>query len=254
VVAGSYGSSPVVTRLAEALVDLVGVRPHESIIDVGTGTGLALVRAANVAGAGTALGVDRSFAMLKVAARRTTEATVGATLCRGDAARLPVRDGSFDVAFAASVWQFLGYESEALAEWRRVLRPGGRLGFSVPGAGSGASIAGDLMNKYFAFLTPAVQEDFISRATARPQPDLAEAAHAAGFTNVTVADRTWEDSLGSTAEWWAIQSTHAVRFFLDGLDADAQEALKAEAVDRLSRSDSGGVIVTTEVRYCVARL
>jgi ubiquinone/menaquinone biosynthesis C-methylase UbiE len=87
--------------------------------------------------------------MLKVASGRAVEAALANVgLVRADAAHIPVPDASFDVALAASVWQFLGYSPEVLAEWRRVLRPGGRLGFSVPGPGSGASIPADLMAKY----------------------------------------------------------------------------------------------------------
>ncbi len=131
-------------------MDIVGVELGDSVIDLGTGTGLALI-AAGLAGSGVApmVGVDRSFGMLKVAARRVAEAALAnVLLVRADAACIPVRDASSDVALAASVWQFLGYSPEALAEWRRALRPGGRLAFSVPGPASGASIPADLVTKY----------------------------------------------------------------------------------------------------------
>src|SRR5207248_320835 len=125
--------------------------------DIGTGTALALTRGSRATGQGAAVGLDRSAGMLKVAAVRLADAGVANTsLVRADAGRVPVRDATFDVGVAASVWQFLGYSPEALHEWRRTLRPGGRLGFSVPGPGSGASIPADLMNKYFPLLDSAV--------------------------------------------------------------------------------------------------
>lgn len=253
-VAGSYGSSPVVARLAKALVDVVEISPGESVIDVGTGTGLALIPAAMASGAGVAVGVDRSLGMLEVATVRVTDiAVANAALIRADAGHLPVRGASFNVALAASVWQFLGYAREALVEWRRVLRPGGRLGLSVPGPGSGASIPADLTAKYFPSLDRSTQEFFLSRGSP-PLPDLAEAAITAGFSEATVASRSWDDTLPGPEDWWAIQWTHAVRFFLQALDPEALSRLKAEALERLVRSNNGGVIVTTKVLYCVARL
>ena len=251
--AGSYGSSPVVARLARGLVDLVGISPGDSVIDLGTGTGLALVPAAQASGSCAVLGVDRSLGMLRVAGQRVSEASLTTVaLVRADASRLPVQTASFDVALAASVWQFLGYSQEALSEWRRVLAPDGRLGFSVPGPGSGASIPADLRDKYFPRLAASVQEDLRSRAS-RPLPDLADAAVAAGFSEATVVSRSWDDILRGPDDWWAIQWTHALRFFLQGLDPDALESLEAEAGERLVRSDTGGVTVTTRVLYCVAR-
>ncbi len=69
VVADSYGISPMIARLADGLVDAVGIASGESVVDVGTGTGLALFAAARRAPDGVAIGVDRSYQMLKVASR-----------------------------------------------------------------------------------------------------------------------------------------------------------------------------------------
>ncbi|MHB1988318.1 MAG: hypothetical protein ACYCSF_10095, partial [Acidimicrobiales bacterium] len=101
---------------------------------------------------------------------------------------------------------------------------------------------------------PNTQEDFISRAaSAHPLPDLTEAVLAAGFDDAKVLERSWTDTLATPEEWWAIQWTHAVRFFLQALEPEALSALKSEALDRLERTDDGGVTVTSKVIYCVAR-
>ncbi len=96
-----YGTSPVVARLAKALVEVVAVSPGDSVIDFGTGTGLALIAAAQAGGGSPVAGVDRSIGMLKVAAARLAEAGISnALLVRADAARTPFLDASVDVALA----------------------------------------------------------------------------------------------------------------------------------------------------------
>ncbi len=251
VVAESYGATPLIARLAKGLVEEVGIRPGESVVDLGTGTGLALLAAAQVPDAGPGVGVDRSLRMLQVAKERAAGIDSRGWV-RADAGQLPFGDASFDVAVAASVWQFLGYSTAALAEWRRVLRPGGRLGLSVPGPDSSASLPVDLRAKYFSRLAPSVQDDLAARASA-PMPDLVETVTAVGFSQATVTIRSWVDTLASAEDWWAIQWTHAVRFFLQGLDADSLELLKAEALERLECSATGEIVVTTKVLYCTAQ-
>jgi SAM-dependent methyltransferase len=254
VVAESYGSSPVIARLAKALVDAAEILPGESVIDLGTGTGLGLIAALESGASSPALGVDRSLGMLKLAAIGLAEAGFsGVPLIRADAAQLPLHDASFDVAVAASLWQFLAYAPEALIEWRRVLRPGGRLALSIPGPGSGASLPADLTAKYFPRLSRPAQEDFRRRASPRPVPQLAEATSVAGFSQPTVVSRSWDNTLPGPEDWWAIQWTHASRFFLQTLDSDALAMLKAEALERLVRSETGEVMITTTFTYCVAR-
>ncbi|HYD49161.1 MAG TPA: methyltransferase domain-containing protein [Terriglobales bacterium] len=51
---------------------------------------------------------------------------------RGDTLRLPFADRSFDCVIAAEILEHLRDDEAALAEIRRVLRPGGRLAVSVP--------------------------------------------------------------------------------------------------------------------------
>jgi O-methyltransferase / aklanonic acid methyltransferase len=254
VLAEYYGTSPVTAGLAKVLVDLVGVSRGETVIDLGTGTGLALIPAAHASGASPVTGIDRSLGMLKVAGAHVAEAGLAnVVLIRADAARIPVPDGSFDVALAASVWQFLGYSQEVLAEWMRVLRPGGRLGFSVPGPGSGASLSADLMAKYSPRLTRPADERPVPEGARRPLPNLEEAAITAGFSEVSVISRSSDHILQRADDWWGIQWTHGIRFYLERLDPDALAMLKDEALERLVRSDTGEIVVTTNTIYCVAR-
>ncbi len=110
---------------------LVDLRAGERALDVGHGTGDALVDLARSSGpAGFAAGVDQSVGMQRLARRRIQKAGVRAALALADATALPFREASFDAAFMSFVLELFDTPEipAVLTETRRVLRPGGRLG------------------------------------------------------------------------------------------------------------------------------
>jgi len=113
-------------------IRLLAPRPGERILDAGCGPGDALVTLAGAVGpAGRATGVDLSPAMIGRARRRIQDAGLAdrVELRVADAAALPWPDGSFDAAFASFTLELFDTPEipAVLGEWRRVLRPGGRL-------------------------------------------------------------------------------------------------------------------------------
>jgi demethylmenaquinone methyltransferase / 2-methoxy-6-polyprenyl-1,4-benzoquinol methylase len=109
-----------------------GVRPTDRVLDVACGTG-DLTRAMADAGAAEVVGLDFTPEMLAVARRkRLAPATApdGKATIRyidGDAMNLPFEDAGFDVLSTAFGIRNVADPARALREFRRVLRPGGRL-------------------------------------------------------------------------------------------------------------------------------
>lgn len=112
----------------------VNVRPgpspplgtSERVLEVAVGTGLVHRRLrARLAGNGLLIGMDLSPRMLAVT-RRTVP---GARLARAEARRLPFAGESFDLVWASYLLDLIPEEEMVplLAEFRRVLRLGGRL-------------------------------------------------------------------------------------------------------------------------------
>jgi demethylmenaquinone methyltransferase / 2-methoxy-6-polyprenyl-1,4-benzoquinol methylase len=98
------------------------VRPGDRVLDACCGTGdLAL---ADLRAGGRVVGLDFSERMLERARRKSTEVE----WVRGDLLELPLEDSSFDAATVGFGVRNVADLERALAELRRVLRPGGRLG------------------------------------------------------------------------------------------------------------------------------
>ena len=103
---------------------LLALQPGERVLDIGSGPGfLADEMAAEVGPEGAVHGVDPSESMLAIARRRET----AVQYALGDAVSLPFEDQTFDAAIATQVYEYVPDMPAALAEARRVLRPGGRL-------------------------------------------------------------------------------------------------------------------------------
>ena len=105
------------------LVQLAEVRAGDVVMDVCCGTGdVAFALAARGA---EVTGLDFSAPMLQVARHRNRVGRV--RFVEGDALRLPCADASVDVVTVAFGLRNVADVDRALAEWMRVLRPGGRL-------------------------------------------------------------------------------------------------------------------------------
>lgn len=118
------------TPLAAALVTAAAPRPGERVLDAGCGRGAALLAAAEAVGPdGHVTGIDFAPGMVERTAAATAELPQ-ITVQWGDAQKPDFPPGSFDLITAALVLFFLPDPPAALAAYRRLLRPGGRLAFS----------------------------------------------------------------------------------------------------------------------------
>jgi arsenite methyltransferase len=123
-VEATYATQDVVRQRRVTLAALEP-RNGERVIDIGCGPGYLASEIAELVGSdGFVQGVDPSPHMLEIAAKR---ALPHMELTEGDALSLPAEDASFDAAVSTQVYEYVGDMPAALAEVRRVLRPGGRL-------------------------------------------------------------------------------------------------------------------------------
>lgn len=115
-----------------ALLVAARVGPGQRVLDVGTGTGIAARAAAQLVGpSGSVLAVDISVPMLSVAKELPGRLPVRVVAMNGEA--LAYREAAFDAVISSLSLQHFPDPARGLGEFRRVLRPGGRVAVSVTG-------------------------------------------------------------------------------------------------------------------------
>ncbi|MFP4563864.1 MAG: class I SAM-dependent methyltransferase [Spirochaetia bacterium] len=119
-------------KYRKAGLRLLDVQPGERVLDVGCGTGAALIPLAEAAGPeGKVYGIDIAEEMIAVSARRADRAGFAdrIELVRGDAAELSWSGGTFDAVFMSFTLELFDTPEipRVLGECRRVLKKEGRI-------------------------------------------------------------------------------------------------------------------------------
>jgi len=114
-------------RRVPILLDYLELRDGARVLDCGCGVGFHLWAMSRLRRLDL-VGLDPDADRLREAER----AGVPAELVQGDARRLPFPDASFDAVLLSEVLEHVADDRGALAELRRVLRPGAPLAISVP--------------------------------------------------------------------------------------------------------------------------
>ncbi|MQY12540.1 Ubiquinone/menaquinone biosynthesis C-methyltransferase UbiE [Streptomyces sp. RB5] len=178
------------------------LRPGLDVLDVGCGPGTITADLAALVAPGRVTGVDTSEGVLADAREEAAaRGSANVTFAAADVERLDFPDDSFDIVHAHQVLQHVGDPVRALAEMRRVCRPGGVVA---------------ARDSDYAAMTwfPQVPEldgwlalyQRVARAGGG-EPDagrrLLSWAHAAGFTDVTAGGSVWCFASPEERAWWS---------------------------------------------------
>lgn len=201
--------------IADLLDETPGGRRGMRVVDLGCGEGPL---AAAVTGRHRVVGVDASRAMLRGARRH-------APVVQGDITRLPFTRGCVDAVVAVNVLDHLDRPAAALAEARRVLRPGGRL---VIGAISRTD-------------SPELAPQWCPAPTPFDSEDAPEALRDAGFTDVH--SLPWDAPLVTLPDREAVEAYLRARFVPPPRATGLAAAVVARTGLPLSVTKRGALVV-----------
>jgi SAM-dependent methyltransferase len=189
-------------RVAQAFLDFVGTADGESVLDVGCGTGSLCFALAGRCRVERLRGVDFAPAYVQYAASRNRNPAIQFEV--GDACALSFPDRSFDRVLSLLVLHFVPSAENAIAEMRRVARPGAVVGAAVWDF-RGGYVANRMFLDTAAVLDPKGAQRRarnFTRPMTRPG-DLVKAWRAAGFTDVMETILMTRMEYSSFDDYWA---------------------------------------------------
>jgi ubiquinone/menaquinone biosynthesis C-methylase UbiE len=205
-------------------VDTAKIHPGATVLDVACGRGAVLFPAAQCVGAhGKVIGIDLAQGMAdETQSEIQKRGLIQAEARQMDAENLDFPASFFDFVLCGFSLQFFPHLERALSEFRRVLKPGGRVAVTTWGADDSRwDWFEDLRTKYQAvvklgsqsFDTPDVIQKWFSDA---------------GFGEIQITSKELDMVYHNEEEWWNVEWSISGRAGLEKLSLKALEDFKAE--------------------------
>ena len=171
-------------KLAPLFLDFAGLGDGERVIEIGCGTGSLTFALAGRANFKSVEAIDYEQQFVDAASERNTDPRIH--IAKGDACNLQFADAAFDRALSMLVLHFVSDAERAIAEMRRVVRPGG-----IAAATVWDNFGGQTANRMFWDTIAAVEPSAsdrrgmsLIRPMTRPS-ELKDAFVRTGFVGVT---------------------------------------------------------------------
>jgi len=222
-----------------ALLDAARVGIGQRVLDVATGTGEAAQAALLRTGpSGIVVGADVSEAMIACARQRVSGPFVPLVM---DAQSLAFEDGSFDSVICQLGLMFIPEPGRALAEFRRVLRPGGRVAVCVIAESSKAPMWGFLAESLGRQL-PQRRRDLALSFSLAAEGHLRSLLEQAEFAQIEITRESRSDTLQSLDEYWAPIETGVglMPRIYRSLAPGARQTVREEVTTQLLRFEQKG--------------
>jgi ubiquinone/menaquinone biosynthesis C-methylase UbiE len=198
------------TRIAQALLERVELR-GQRVLDVGCGTGIALLLALNK-GAAAVTGADFSARMLRECRGKAIAAgqpSPQVSLHQGDAEALPFAANTFDVVVCSMVLGLVPHQARLTAELARVVRPGGTLALAT----HGPDYYWEAIDAAFRAVPKRYVMGYRLEMWPRGEAIVRRMLHHAGLPHLETQRITWRDTFASggglydffaatSSSWW----------------------------------------------------
>jgi len=243
---GDYDQLAVrVMPIAEHLCTIAGIGADQAVLDVATGTGNVAVAAARRGARVTA--VDLTPAMVARTEQRARDEGVSIEVLLGDAEDLPFSDDTFDAVLSVCGLWWAPRPEQAIAEARRVARPGAVIG-----------LAGFTPGSYFGQIEELIKARSPLPAGVPERNDWARADLGGQRLAEHVGD---VQSVRGVVEWSFPDAATATRFLFENsashlaavrrLPPPVAQQLLNEVIDLTERASTTEGTITIDLEYLI---
>ena len=236
---------------ADRLLSFVKPAPASRVLDVATGTGAVAVPFAQAVGPqGRVQGIDLSAAMLERAEANIRKMALdNVDLHEMDAQRLDFKSNYFHSVVCSYGLFFIPDMQAALADWVRVLRPGGKLAFTCFEESAFQPMLDNFVETLQLFGVQLPEGPFGSRritSLAHCRELLAAAGLEAIETRVVQVGYHLEDE----NQWWEVVHNTAMRGLIEQVPAEAQSAFRRQHLAFVAQQKTGdGLWMDVQTRF-----
>ena len=227
--ASSYEHIRYFPIFGQWLVETAQIPEGSSVLDVACGRGAVLFPAAEHVGAsGHVIGIDLAQGMARETDMEIQRRGLKQAETRQmDAEHLKFPDSSFDFVLCGFSLQFFPHLEQALSEFRRVLKPDGRVAVTTwAGDDERWNWFDDLRSAYGAVVKLG------SQSFDKPE-EIKRWFTQAGLTDIQITSKELDMVYLDEEEWWNVEWSISGRAGLEKLSPEALERFKAEAFEKV---------------------
>ena len=234
------------------------LQPHRGwkILDVATGTGALCSPLAKAVGLdGSVMGIDLSEGMLAQAEKNMKKMALGnVDFFQMDAEQLEFKNDYFHAVTCSFGLFFIPDMAKALAQWKRVTRPDGKVLFS-----SFTEKAFVQLGEYFFEDLVAAGVDLSDKSMASARLNDADACRElmidAGYANVQQTTMQMGYHLADENAWWDVVWGAAMRGLLELIPEPERETFKIKHLKRIAElCTDDGIWMDVEVRLTLGQV
>jgi SAM-dependent methyltransferase len=236
--------------LVPGYLDFAGVRDGQRILDVGTGTGAVALAIEARTRSAEIVGIDPSEAFLAAARKNAASSRVRFEV--GDAQALRFPDASFDQTLSLLVLNFVKDPSKAIAEMRRVTRPGGTASACVWDYNEGMQMARFFWDEAVALDPSMAPKDQRNMKFAR-QGELGDAWRKAGLKGVEEHALVIDQPYSNFNDYWLpfLEGAGAAGAFVASLAPERRQELESRLRKRMLGDRPDGPFSLKGRAWCV---
>lgn len=224
--------------MGKRVVEIADIQPGHRVLDVAAGRGALLFAAAEKAGQnGEVIGIDLADSMIRetsaeIAARRITNSKI----VKMDAENLEFPDNLFDRILCGFALFFFPNLEGTLAEFKRVIKPPGRLVVSTFAQGGYPwNWYEDLIASHGISSRDKEMDSFSTDFLDEPS-HLRAFLERAGFSRVEVAEEEYIDTYPDAITWWDQVMSSPDSALLQEMNRNQMESFKSDAFEYVNAS------------------